>query len=91
MKNDQKLLNIIAGVLAILLIAFVIWGLFRNSDSESVPVSDGIDQVDLDRLDLKDSGVEVNFADIIISNHNETRKLIVSTHFKKYYSIKIIL
>lgn len=79
MKNDQKLLNIIAGVLAILLIAVVIWGLFRNSDSESVPVSDGIDQVDLDRLDLKDSGVEVNFADIIISNHNETRKLIVST------------
>ena len=42
-------------------------------------VSDGIQQIDLDTIYLEASGVEVNFSDVILSDHNETRKLIVST------------
>ena len=40
---------------------------------------DGIEQIDLDTIYLKASGVEVNFADVILSDHDEMRKLIVST------------
>ena len=42
-------------------------------------VSDNIQQIDLDTIYLKDSGVEVNFSDVILSDQNEMRKLIVST------------
>ena len=42
-------------------------------------VSDGIEQIDLDTIYLRSSGVEVSFSDVILSGQNETRKLIVST------------
>ena len=42
-------------------------------------VSDNIEQIDLDTIYLKSSGVEVNFSQVILSDHNEMRKLIVST------------
>ena len=42
-------------------------------------VSDNIEQIDLDTIYLKNSGVEVNFSEVILSDHNEMRKLIVST------------
>ena len=79
MKNRQKFLNITAGVLAVLVIAVVAWGCVRGIDPLHMQVSDGIERVDLDRIDLQSSGVEVNFSDVILSSQNETRKLIVST------------
>lgn len=79
MKISQKELNIIAGILAALVFAVVIWGCFRDTDSVHTQVSDGIEQIDLDTIYLKSSGVEVNFSDVILSRQNETRKLIVST------------
>lgn len=79
MKHNQKFLNIIAGALAALLAAVVLWGLFYGSNPLHMQVSDGIESIDLDRITLPSSGVEVNFSDVILSGQNETRKLIVST------------
>lgn len=79
MKQNQKLLNLIAGALAALLLAVVLWGCIHGADSFQLEVSDGIEKIDLDSIYLQSSGVEVNFADVILSGQNETRKLIVST------------
>ena len=79
MKNRQKRLNITAGVLAGLLAVVVLWGLIFRADPLQMQVSDGIEQIDLDTIYLRSSGVEVNFSDVILSGQNETRKLIVST------------
>jgi len=79
MKNRQKNLNIIAGALAVSVIAVIIWGCSHSADPLHTQVSDGIDQIDLDTIYLQSSGVEVKFSDVILSRQNETRKLIVST------------
>ena len=74
----EKYLNIAAAVLAVLLLIVVIWGVTRD-DTTSMEVVDGIEQIDLDTLYLKSSGVRANFSEVILSKQNETRKLIVST------------
>lgn len=79
MKYNQKFLNIVAGVLAVLVVAVIVWGCVYGGDPLHIQVSDGIEQVDLDTIYLQGSGVEVNFSDVILSRQNETRKLIVST------------
>lgn len=79
MKNKQKKLNIVAGILAAMVFAVIVWGCIHGADPSHTQVSDGIDQIDLDTIYLKSSGVEVNFSDVILSRQNETRKLIVST------------
>lgn len=79
MKYNQKFLNIVAGVLAVLVIAVIVWGCVYGGDPLHIQVSDGIEPVDLDTIYLQGSGVEVNFSDVILSRQNETRKLIVST------------
>lgn len=79
MKNKQIRFNLAAGLLAILLVGVVITGIVRGSNPLHMDVDDGIEQIDLDTIYLKASGVEVNFSDVILSDHNETRKLIVST------------
>ena len=80
MKNKQKRLNIVAGVLALLLIGVVIWGCVRGNDSVHIGLDDKIEQVDLDLIVLlEQSGVEVDFAAVLLSSHDESRKLIVST------------
>jgi hypothetical protein len=79
MKNNQKKLNIVAGIFAALVFSVIIWGCTYGADPLHTQVSDGIEQVDLDTINLKSSGVEVSFSDVILSRQNETRKLIVST------------
>jgi len=79
MRNRQKFLNVTAGALAALVLGVVAWGCAHSAGSPGVGVSDGIDPVDLDSIYLRSSGVEVNFADVILSGRNEMRKLIVST------------
>ena len=76
--NRERYLNITAAVLAVLLLIVVIWGVTRD-DTTSMEVEDGIEQMDLDTLYLKSSGVRVNFSEVILSKQGETRKLIVST------------
>ena len=79
LKDKQMRLNIGAGVLAVLLVGVVLWGCAHSRNALRVQVSDGIEQIDLDTIYLKSNGVEVSFADAILSGQNETRKLIVST------------
>lgn len=79
MKHRQEVLNIAAVALFVLLIAVVVWGCVHGGGPSHAPVSDGIEQIDLDAIYLPSSGVEVNFSDVILSGQNETRKLIVST------------
>lgn len=79
MKDRQKFLNITAIILAVLVMAVIIWGCVHGADPLHMQVSDGIEQIDLDTIYLRSSGVEVSFADVILSRQNETRKLIVST------------
>ena len=79
MMNKQKRLNITVVVLAVLLIVVLIAGLVRGKSALHMDVSDGIEQIDLDTIYLKSSGVEVNFSEVILTDHKETRKLIVST------------
>ena len=79
MKNNQKLLNTIAAVLTLVLIVLIIWGYTRKSAEMDGTYTDGIQQIDLNTIHLKASDIEVNFSDVILSNQNETRKLIVST------------
>lgn len=79
MKNNQKLLNLTAGVLAALTAAVIIRGCVQGVDPLHMQVSDGIEQIDLDTIYLQSSGVEINFSDVILTGQNETRKLIVST------------
>ena len=75
----EKYLNITAVVLAALLLSVVLWGVARGGNPLRMRIDDGIEQIDLDTLYLKSSGVEINFSDVILSGQNETRKLIVST------------
>lgn len=79
MKNRQKNLNIIAGILALLILTVVIWGYLHDTEPIHTQFSDGIEQIDLDTIYLRSSGVEVNFSEVILSHQSETRKLIVST------------
>lgn len=79
MRDRQKCLNIIAAVLAALVLLVFILGCIFGTGSTRTTVSDGIDQIDLDTIYLQGSGVEVSFSDVILSSQNETRKLIVST------------
>lgn len=78
MRNKQVRLNVIAVVLALLLIGVIIVGITRGKNLLHMDVSDGIEQIDLDKIYLKASDVEVNFSEVILSDHTETRKLIVS-------------
>ena len=79
MKNKERCWNVAVRVLALLLITVVIIGWVRGKNPLHMDVSDGIERIDLDTIYLESSGVEVDFSDVILSNHNETRKLIVST------------
>ena len=79
LKNKQKRTNLIIWLLVAAIGVVVIWGCKRGTNPLHINVSDNIEQIDLDTIYLKSSGVEVNFSDVILSDHNEMRKLIVST------------
>jgi len=79
LKDKQKRTNIIAGGLAVVLLGAIVWGCLQGRNPLHMEVTDGIERIDLNTIYLKNSKVEVNFADVILSGQNETRKLIVST------------
>jgi len=70
-------------VAAIAAVVVVAWVCAQGSSLLHMNVDDGIKQIDLDTIYLEASGVEVNFSEVILSDHNETRKLIVSTQTGK--------
>lgn len=79
LKNKQKRTNLIIWLLVATIGVVVIWGCKHGANPLHMNVSDNIEQIDLDTIYLKNSGVEVKFYEVILSDHNETRKLIVST------------
>lgn len=74
-----KALNIICIILGLAICVTFIWGLANRKESVKETYSDGIEQIDLDSIYLTDSGVQVDFSEVLIGKHKETRKLIVST------------
>lgn len=74
----RKLLNVLCVIFAIATVSALIWGIAHKTQLFHDKYEDGIEQIDSDTIYLKGSGVEVDFADVIVSDQNETRKLIVS-------------
>ena len=79
MKTQREKLNVIVLGLGLALLIVVLWGLLHGREDGQMQLDDGIERIDLDTIYLQQSGVEVNFADVLLSDQKETRKLIVST------------
>ena len=69
--------SMICILLLIAIITVLIGNKSNNIFKENEPYKDGVEQLDLDSIYLKSSGVQVDFSEVIISNENESRKLIV--------------
>lgn len=74
-----KILKILWALLGLAICITLIWGLVSENMSSREAYSDGIEQIDIDSIYLVESGVQVDFSKVILSSHEETRKLIVST------------
>lgn len=74
-----KVLKIVCVVLSFAIGVTLIWGLINKKTLSQEAYNDGIEQIDLDSIYLVDSGVQIDFSEIIIGTPEETRKLIVST------------
>ena len=74
----KKILGILCGVLAVAIIGIWIWGKNQATTVMSDKYNDGVEQIDINTIYLEDSGVEVNFSEVLLGSHEEMRKLIVS-------------
>lgn len=79
MKRMRILLDISCIVLIILIAGVLIWGRKHDVSAFQETYDDGVEQIDLDTIYLEDSGVEVNFSEVLLGKQEEERKLIVST------------
>ena len=75
----RVLLNASCVVLLVLIVGVLVWGRNNKVSVFREVYDDGVEQIDLDSIYLGDSGVEVNFSEVLIGKQEETRKLIVST------------
>ena len=75
----QKHMKILCVALSIAIVVILIWGHFNRQLAAKEAYNDGIEQIDINTIYLGKSGVQVEFSDVIVGNHQETRKLIVST------------
>ena len=71
LKDKQKRTNLLIWALVAAIGVVVIWGCKHGANPLHMNVSDNIEQIDLDTIYLKNSGVEVNFSEVILSDHNE--------------------
>ena len=55
-----------------------LWGVIHKKNQAKDDFSDGLEKLEADVIYLEGSRIEVSFSDVILSNQNETRKLIVS-------------
>lgn len=77
--QETKALGIFCGILAAAIIGILIWGMNATTTVFSETYNDGVEQIDINTIYLENSGVEVDFSEVLLSNQEETRKLIVST------------
>lgn len=76
----ERKVEIACVVLVIAILGILIWGMVSGGQESAEAYNDGIVQVDLDSIYLADSGVEVDFSEVLVGQQQETRKLIISTH-----------
>ena len=77
MKTKKE--KIIIGILLTAICVTLIWGLCNKKSVFKDNFDDGIEQIDLDSIYLTKSGVQVDFSEVLLGKHEESRKLIVST------------
>jgi len=75
----MTILRITCVVLFVAICATLIWGHVQGKYLHKDVFQDGIEQIDINSIYLTDSGVQVDFSEVIIGTQEETRKLIVST------------
>ncbi|MBD5485846.1 MAG: DUF4230 domain-containing protein [Lachnospiraceae bacterium] len=75
----RVLLNSSCVILLVLIVSVLVWGRNNKISVFREIYDDGIEQIDLDTVYLENSGVEVNFSEILLGKQEETRKLIVGT------------
>ena len=74
----KKLWNILCIVVLAAIVIITLWGVIHKKDQAQEDFSDGLEKLEADVIYLEGSRMEVSFSDVILSNQNETRKLIVS-------------
>lgn len=72
-----RLNSIICIILMIAIAVVFIWSKNNQDSKENELYDDGVQQLDLDSIYLKKSGVQVDFSEVIVGKEKETRKLIV--------------
>ncbi len=75
----KKALAIFCGIVAVAIIGILIWGRNNATTVISEKYNDGVEQIDINTIYLENSGVEVDFSEVLLGSHEEMRKLIVST------------
>ena len=75
----KKVLNVICITLGLAILGILIWYYASATQVVSKGYEDGLQQVDLDGIKLEDSGVTVDFAEVIVGKQEERRTLIVSS------------
>ncbi len=76
--NGDKIWKIASVLLIVLSVILVLFYVVGKKDSQKDEFDDGIERIDPDTIFLEDSGVEVHFSDVLLSDQEEMRKLIVS-------------
>lgn len=79
MKNKRSFWTICCVALVVAIAVVGIWIWRDESRTAKQKYADGVEQIDLNTIYLEESGVEVEFAEVILGRQEETRKLIVST------------
>lgn len=75
----RKVLGIFCAILLVVIMIIVLWGMNAATPAFSETYNDGVEQIDINTIYLERSGVEVDFSEVLLGSHEETRKLIVST------------
>ena len=72
-----RLYSILCVILLVAITVVLIWNRTTKEPEEMTSYDDGIVQLDLDSIYLKESGVQIDFSDVIMGSEKESRKLIV--------------
>lgn len=75
--KKTRLYSIFCVILLVAITVVLIWNRTTKEPEEMTSYDDGIVQLDLDSIYLKESGVQIDFSDVIIGSEKESRKLIV--------------
>ena len=77
MKKKMLLNSMICVTMIVAIIAVLIWNRNYQEREGNESYDDGIEQLDLNSIYLKDSDVQIDFSEVITAKEKESRKLIV--------------